>query len=175
MPKFRATPPLSSSTRAYANTARALLPRLNFTATELNQPCGPSRDPGGSPFVSKIARGALASPWCRNPCAFSYAKRGARGSSSDARACAFASQKRVMPSSSLEPAYVSGAYADPFSRPARNALIAGKPETPCASHRLLCASQSTAASVAAVLDFLSARAAASYSGASFLQWPHQGA
>ena len=81
-----------------------------------------------------------------------------------------------MPSSSLEPAYVSGAYKDdPFSRPARNALIAGKPETPCASHRLLCASQSTAASVAAVLLFFSARAAASYSGASFLQWPHQGA
>mmetsp|Transcript_7548 Transcript_7548/g.32094 ORF Transcript_7548/g.32094 Transcript_7548/m.32094 type:complete len:232 (+) Transcript_7548:820-1515(+) len=178
-PKFRAMPPLSSSCLAYANTAVLVLPFLNFTAADANQagPDAPLADPNASPEVSKIARTADTSPWCKNPCACSYARRGAKGSSCECFSFALSSQKRTMLASSLDPEYVSGLYADPdpFARPARNALMVGKPETPCASHRLLCASQSTAASVAAVLLFFSARAAASYSGASFLQWPHQGA
>ena len=74
-----------------------------------------------------------------------------------------------MPSLSREPSYGEGEVL----RSGSNALTVGNPRTSYLSQRDLCASQSTAPSFAP--EPRSALAAATYSGASALQWPHQGA
>ena len=74
----------------------------------------------------------------------------------------------TMSAAVLPPLYVS-----PSLLPAGKYFSVGKPVTPKRPPRSLCASASTAATLTGRL--LKAVAATSYSGASALQWPHQGA
>mmetsp|Transcript_15962 Transcript_15962/g.52383 ORF Transcript_15962/g.52383 Transcript_15962/m.52383 type:complete len:214 (+) Transcript_15962:783-1424(+) len=173
-PNVLATAPLSSSARAYPNAALFFRPTLNFTATEASQERFEDVfDPDATPSVNNTAFGIEESPWCRNECTSAYGSLGASRSSTEVFAALFKVTNSTMPSLSRAPSYFSP--FDAFSRPAEKERIVGNPETPCVSHSALCLSQSTAASVAGAFSFLIALAAASYSGASFLQWPHQGA